>query len=434
MGVMKYSIDRREFLRSSLAGMGTCALVAGCGGAASITITDAGSETVSLPIWVPSGSDAIRTVVTKNTFLSQNGNLPGWSQFFGKIVDDYSGGVFNPYWGPLGAMVFHGGGHSATFDNSVVILDMNDLTFKRLSNPTPSNGGMYWLSITGDPQGADPAFDQVHCEYGDGQPGAGHTYDTLAILPPADGGAPCGSLIRVSSFAVHVNLSANTGWAHRFDFHSTAMRDGKWTRYSTNGPSSYLFPGACSAYDSLRKRIWWISGLSSAPPFIRYLDVATQRQTELGISSPSGLAPAADPDSVTMRYEPRRDILILTCTVNQKMVLAFLRCDQPEKGWTTPPLSQSIQAAANTAHGFDLVPDLDKFVLLTDADNLALYDIAPPRVLTSTWSIVRRPVAGGAIPTSSVIGKRWSYVPLLRSFIWMASSTSAVVAYRPSGV
>jgi hypothetical protein len=428
---MKYPMGRRKFLRSSLAGMGSCAMVVGCGGSASVTIADGGSGAAPMPIWVPSGSDTIRTVVTKNSFISQNGNLSGWEEFFGKIVDDYSGGVFNPYWGPLGAMVFHGGGHAATFDNSVVILDMNDLTFKRLSNPTPSNGGLNWLFVTGQSSGTDPAFDLVHCEYGDGQPGAGHTYDTLAILPPSDGGAPCGSLIRVSSFAVHVNASANTGWAHRFDFQSTAMRDGKWTRWSTNGPSSYLFPGACSAYDSLRKRIWWISGLSSRPPFIRYLDVATQRQTELGIS---GFAPAADPDTATMRYEPKRDILVLTCTMNQKMVLAFLRCDQPEKGWTMPPLSQPIQAVADTAHGFDLVPDLDKFVLLTQADNLALYDIEPPRVLGATWSIVRRPLVGGVIAASRVIGKRWSYVPSLRSFIWMASSISPVIAYRPFGV
>ncbi len=170
------------------------------------------------PAWVPAIAGSSKAVATANSFASQNGRLAGWEYAFGKIVDDYSGGVYNPYWGPLGAMVFHGGGHSATFDNSVVILDFNDLTFKRLSNPTPSDKGKNWISTTGLLQKKDPAFDSAHCEYGDGQPGAGHTYDTLAILPPADGGAPYGSLIRVSSHAVHVNISASTGWAHRFDF------------------------------------------------------------------------------------------------------------------------------------------------------------------------------------------------------------------------
>ena len=381
---------------------------------------------------MPSTSDTFAVVATKNTFLSQNGNLPGWEQSFGKIIDDYSGGVFNPYWGPLGAMVFHGGGHAATFDNSVVILDLNDLTFKRLSNPTPSNDGRNWSPVAPGSLLGDPAFDTLHCEYGDGQPGAAHTYDTLAILPPQDGGAACGSLIRVASFAVHVNLSANTGWSHRFDFTSTTMRDGQWRRWSVNGPTSYLYPGACSAYDSNRRRFWWVSGLSSAPPFVRYLDVATQTQIDVGFASPYRLAPAADPDSVTLRYEPQRDILVLTCTVNRQLVLAFLRCAQAEAGWTVAPLSDSVPANPGAAHGVDFVPEAGKFVSMTDIDNTALYDIAPPTALGGIWTVMRRPLTAGAIPVAAVIGKRWSYVPQLRSFIWMARSTSQFMVYRPS--
>ncbi len=412
-------------------------MLEGCGGASSsspshaIATPQPQAPPIVLPPWVPTDTDTFRSVTTGNSFLSQNGNLPGWERAFGRIVDDYSGGVFNPYWGPLGAMVFHGGGHAATFDNSVVILDLNDLMFKRLSNPTPSNGGKNWIATTAASP-VDPAYDALHGEYGDGQPGSAHTYDTLAILPPADGGATCGSLIRVASFAVHVNLSANTGWAHRFDFPSTSMHDGQWSRWSVNGPTNYLFPGSCSAYDTTRKRIWWISGLSSAPRLIRYLDVATRRQTDIGFVSPFRLAPLADPDSVTMRYEPQRDILVLTCTVNRKMVLAFLRCAQAEAGWTIPPLSLTVPANTGASHGFDYVPEAGKFVLLTEADNLATYDITPPATLTSTWTVLRRPSASGAIPTAYVSGKRWSYVPALQSFLWIASSTAPVLVYRPS--
>jgi hypothetical protein len=430
---MNYALNRRTFLQSSIAGIGTCVVAGGCGGASGNTSPAVmpAPQPIAVPPWAASGSGMTKTVATSNSFLSQNGNLPGWEQAFGKIVDDYSGGVFNPYWGPLGAVVFHGGGHSATFDNSVVILDLNDLTFKRLSNPTPSNEGRNWSSVT-PPQIADPAFDAAHCEYGDRQPGAAHTYDTLAVLPPADGGAACGSLIRVASFAVHVNVSANTGWAHRFDFESTTMRDGRWSRWSINGPSSYLFPGACSAYDEKRKRFWWISGLSSVPPFIRYLDAATRQQVEIAFASAISAAPAADPDSATMRYEPRRDILVLTCTINQRMVLAFLRCSQPGAGWTTPALSSPVPALSGAAHGFDFVPEEDKFVLITGADTSALYDVAPPTALNTSWSVVRRPLTSGPIPTSYVVGKRWNYVPALQSFIWIASSTSPVIVYRPT--
>ena len=432
---MEIYCDRRQFLHSAVTVTGAVALSAcggGGGGTQSIlTPTVIAPTPTPTPNWTPARGGDAKVVATANTFLSQNGNLTGWEYAFGKIVDDYSGGVFNPYWGPLGAMVFHGGGHSATFDNSVVVLDLNDLTFKRLSNPTPSNNGKNWISTAGLVQKVDPAFDLSYCEYGDGQPGSGHTYDTLAILPPVDGGAPCGSLIRVSSHAVHVNMSRNTGWAHRFDFQSTAMRNGKWVRWSLNGPSSYLFPGACSAYDSRRKRFWWMAGLSSLPPMIRFLDVATQLQLEVPFSRTAKLAPPANPDSVTLRYESERDILVLTCTVGGELILAFLRCASPELGWVVPPVSGTIPAKPGSSHPFDFVPESDKFVLLTGADNAALYDIFPPQDLTRAWTVTRRSLVGIAIPAAHVAGKRWSYAPTVQAFVWMAHSSSALVAYRP---
>lgn len=419
--------NRRRFLQSAATSAGTMALWAGVGSASD----SVQAAPTSAPGWVPASGGAAKAVATANTFLSQNGKLAGWEYAFGKIVDDYSGGVFNPYWGPFGAMVFHGGGHAATFDNSVVILDFNDLTFKRLSNPTPSNKGANWISTTGFSQNVDPAFNVTYCEYGDGQPGAGHTYDTLAVLPPADGGAPCGTLIRVSSFAVHVNMSHNTGWAHRFDFQSMAMRNGKWMRWSVNGPANYLFPGACSAYDSRRKRFWWMAGLSSLPPMIRYLDVATQQQLDIRYAGTARVAPAADSGSMTLRYDPERDILVLTCTVTGKFVLAFLRCASPEIGWVVPPISASIPAQYGSTHPFDFVPEADKFVLLTGADNSALYDIKAPQDPALTWTVIRRPLVGVAVPTAHIAGKRWSYAPAVKSFVWMASSSSGVIAYRP---
>ena len=445
---MENSLERRQFLQFALTGVGTAALSAcgGCGGGGVDSVSTAPTLTLSAaaptaaqapaqpPSLAPAGGGEIKAVATANSFLSQNGNLAGWEQAFGKIVDDFSGGVFNPYWGPMGAMVFHGGGHAATFDNSVVILDFNDLTFKRLSNPTPSANGANWISTSGLPQNVDPAFNVMYCEYGDGQPGAGHTYDTLAILPPADGGAPCGSLIRVSSYAVHVNMSCNTGWAHRFDFQSTAMRDGKWARWSVNGPSNYLNPGACSAYDSRRKRFWWIAGLSSLPPMIRYLDVATQQQLEVRYASTAPAAPAAGPDSMTLRYDTERDILVLTCTVGDKLVLAYLRCAAPELGWFVPPLSATIPASSGASHPFDYVPEAAKFVLLTGADNSAVYDIVPQQDPALTWTVTRRPLAGGSISTAYVAGKRWSYAPAMKAFVWMAQSSSSVMAYRPFGI
>jgi len=362
--------------------------------------------------------------------MSQNGRVDSaWDYAFGKIVDDYSGGVYNPHWGPLGAMVLHGGGHSATFDNSVIILDYNDLTFKRLSNPTPSANGTNWTYVN-----ADPSFNLTYCEYGDGQPGSGHTYDTLAILPPADGGSALGSLIRVGAYGVHPGMARNTSWAHKFDFSSASAGSGSWTRWSSNGLAT-LIPGACSAYDTARRRFWTIGQLSSLPFFIRYLDVASRENRQTGFSTGSGYAPGANPDSMTLRYDPVRDLLVLSCTAAGALRLSYLRCASPEKGWFSASLSAAIPVLAEWTHPFDYVPEANKFVMLSPADNAAVYDFVIPTDPVQPWLVTRQPLAAGSsIKSSYVCGKRWSYSPAAKCFLWMASSTSQVVAYRPVGV
>jgi hypothetical protein len=363
-------------------------------------------------------------VQTSNTFLSLRGTaLPGWDSRFGTIIDDFSGGVYNPHWGPLGAMVFHGGGHASTYDNSVVILDYNDLTFKRLSQASPATSFNHMHG--------DPLFNRTTCEYADGQPGAGHTYDTLAILPPEDGGAAAGSLVRVSSHAVHVAISCDTGWAHRFDM-QPGMTSGTWSRWSNNAPTRYLAPGACSAYDAGRKRFWWIANLSSLPPLIRYLDVASREQREVAFSAGAQPAPAAQPDSMTLRYDPLRDLLVLSATVGDQLALAYLRCAAPESGWLAVKLSAPIPSRGGWSHPFDYVPASDRYVMLAPADVRSVYELKIPSAPAETWTVTRRAFGGDqTIPVAYVAGKRWSYAPAAGAFLWLAKSAERLVAYRP---
>ena len=448
-------LKRRIFINSILSGVGT-GVVSACGGAtgsgeslltpqvaqvptgspsavagSGVNVPNAPNSAANpagTPVWVPS-EGALQTVSTANTFLSQNGNVVGWEYAFGKIVDDYSGGVYNPYWGTLGAMVFHGGGHSATFDNSVVVLDYNDLTFKRVSNPTQSANGANWTFSN-----MDPAFNPVYAEYGDGQPGSGHTYDTLAILPPAQGGGAMGSLVRVGSHAVHPGVVRGTTHAHRFDFESAARSAGTWTRWTVNALKGQP-SGACSAYDPVRGRFWNIGGLSSQPSLIRYVDVASRENREVAFAKGAGLAPPANPDSMTMRYDPTLDLLVLSCTVGNALRLAFLRCGAPERGWTEATLSSPIPSMAQWTHPFDFVPQANKFVMFSPADTSAVFDLVVPADPAQTWQMTRQALrSGGTLKSAYVAGKRWSYSPATRCFVWMASSTSAVVAYRPVGV
>ena len=445
-------MHRRGFLNSTVNGLSALAVTA-CGGASgagtsvSETVSDSAANApltsggtpsatsaigtaTSGPIspWVPAAG-SVQAVQTSNTFLSQNGNVQGWEYAFGKIVDDYSGGVYNPHWGALGAMVFHGGGHSATFDNSVVVLDYNDMRFKRLSNPTQPANGANWSFVN-----VDPSFNKTYCEYGDGQPASGHTYDTLAILPPADGGGDAGSLIRIGAHGAHPGVSTGTTHAHRFDFASAANSPGTWTRLSVNALKG-LPSGACSAYDTTRNRFWTIGGLSSQPSFIRYLDVASRENREIAYSRGAALAPPASPDSMTLRYDAQGDMLVLSCTAIGVLRLAFMRCAAPEKGWFSAVLSSTISSKPEWSHPFDYVPEAKKYVMLSPADNAAVFDIAIPNDPAQTWRVTRQPLVGGGLLNSAYVsGKRWSYSSAARCFVWMATSKSPVFAYRPVGV
>jgi hypothetical protein len=361
------------------------------------------------------------TLRTTNTFVSQNPRIPEWGGAFGKIIDDYSGGVFNPYWGAKGCMVFHGGGHAATDDNSVVILDLNDLTFKRLSTPT-MDAAAWEKSPLLEPYG----------EYADGQPGACHSYDNLGILPPDAGGAANGSLIRVQSQAVEYHRSVNTDWSHRFDMviGQERQHSGRWTRWvgSTMKPFN---PGGCSAYDSKRKRFWYLGGLGySQPTTVRYLDVSTATKSEAPVATP---APSSGADAPIMRYDVERDVLLLSVARNDGRAGVWWARPWNHEGWVDSRLELPKQTNASTVP-FDLVTDTGRYAFLTRADAGAVFEVDIPRDVREQWSITRRPVAGGAIAQAWVVGKRWSYAPALKAFVWYARSSGPVVAYRPLGV
>ena len=243
-----------------------------------------------------------------------------------------------------------------------------------------------------------------------------------------------GSLIRVGSYAVHPAISDGTTHAHKFDFGLVASFGKAWTRWSLNALRA-LPSGACCAYDSQRQRFWTIGGLSSQPAFIRYLDVRSRENREVAYGKGAVFAPPADPDSMTMRYDPAHDLLILSCTFGNKLRLAFLRCESPEKGWREAALSSPIPFVAQWTHPFDFVPGINKYVMLSPADKTAVFDFVLPADPTQSWQVTRQALrAGGTVNSAYVVGKRWSYSSAAGCFVWVASSTSPVVAYRPVGL
>ena len=141
------------------------------------------------------------------------------------------------------------------------------------------------------------------------------------------------------------------------------------------------------------------------------------------------------PHTLNTTLTPAHDLLVLSCTVGNAFLLAFLRCESPEKGWRESALSNPIPCMSQWTHPFDFVPEANKFVMLSPADNGAVFDFVVPLDPTQTWQVTRQALrTGGALKSAYVAGKRWSYSPATRCFVWVASSTSPVVAYRPVGV
>lgn len=361
------------------------------------------------------------------------GSGPEWN----KVIDDYSGGVYNPHWGALGALMFHGGGHAATNDNSVAVLDFNDLRFKRVADPSldltgikPADGPLY------------PGYDRTYGEYvSDRKPGAAHTYDALAVVPPAVAGAPFGGLVRPFATAIHVNLSSGSSWAHLLALHSrdVAAAEGRarnqWTRWSNNAGQSFGGAGGCSAYDPVRKRIWWTGVPSQQPGRINYLDCVSRQQMSVRYAGMNAVFHVSLP---IMRYLPGADVLLSMgprpdrSTVNAY----FLRPDSPAAGWFSVVFDKPPPVGLG-ATPWAYVPQLRRVVLFTRADPEAVYEISVPTDPTDTWPVTRRLFQPAATleSSASIVGKRFDWSAALGCIIYKplasAPSLSQFYAYRP---
>jgi hypothetical protein len=232
-------------------------------------------------------------------------------------------------------------------------------------------------------------------------------------------------------------MNRSNNWAHRFDIRRNMIvpaNRGRWAGATDSAPTDYRSPGACSAYDPTRKRIWWISALYSQPPLIRYLDIDRRRQETVRFVSYSRVAPHGDSDSITLRYHAALDIVILSCTAFDIFTMAYLHCSRPEEGWIRPTLSAQIPSSGGRSYPFDYVPEIDRYVMLAPADQAAVYEIQVPADPTNLWNVTRRPFRGLTnIPFQRVAGKRWSYAPAVKAFVWLARAEEPLYVYRPHG-
>jgi hypothetical protein len=252
------------------------------------------------------------------------------------------------------------------------------------------------------------------------------------VIAPPENGAPAGALITPMRMAIGYRGGVDTDFAHKMAFSPGQENDHSalWTRI---GVSKLLpmAPGGASAYDSKRKGIWYTNAAS--PPYIRFLDISSQSRTQMEIKS---VAAESGPDSLTMRYDSRRDIIIMSAVREDGVTyLMWLDCASPKTGWRIAKTSMPLPAPRYpAAMPFDIVPEIDKYCLLASADKAAVFEFELPKDLAMPWQVNRRTFTGlPSIPFAYVSGKRWSYVPAAKSFLWLAAAKGPLYAYRPAG-
>lgn len=373
--------------------------------------------------------------------------------YFAKICNDYSGSFLNPHFGERGALIFFGGGHAATNDNSVVGLVLGETCrFTRLVDPSPVvSTGTDVVSINANIFLNGTAFaNDGWADCFDRRPAAPHSYGSGDVMGPAEGGAAHGSFIRVVNGAAGFGGDIGAEAAHKVDFPTLdGAADGPspsydWQRLARKEGAPFNKSAALtiaapqwSAFVPKQRRVYYASR-SNAPQ--RWFDVAANTYAE---GTGAGLEPTADgPDNGILFHVPERDLLVF---MDRRLGLLRIRyCDVSVDQPTWINSGAWISHALAVGTGWSCAcwcPDNDRIIVGdVSGDNAAAYEIAIPAKLTDAWQVARAPFGGGQTinyaPSCSY--KKWTYNPKVRAIVYMPYASKddeddTVFVYRPRG-
>jgi hypothetical protein len=449
---------------------------------------------LGLPSYVPAFSATVGNV---NVLTVANGGLanefvsicaPTHNPFyFAKTVNDYSGGTPAPDYGTYGAVLFFGGGHSGTNDNtlSAQVHGATQVSFKRVIDPTDifgahiagggaspvlsnqdrqqlnSNGNFNNTSTFGDALGIARVDGTFACFLLDGKPGAPHTYASAYMQPPTQGGAVHGTFVVPTLGAVNRDTSETTASVTTYKVAltstSTSSTVNGWVRThkhptipsATENRNELLsqapIPPLC-VWDSIHARgIWQVRG---KPARFNYPD-GTSPNATYGQSTGDAL------DSTDMHYAPLRLVAVpergLLVMLYQKTSTGMLgvkyALNTVNPSWVAadPPLGLQVAVGLHWTCG-DWCPDSPgggAFIIGDLQGNTAQYlEMRIPTVLTNSWpcelvnysSPVAFPVPASA--DNSSINGRWSYHSKLKCIPVMlkGEDITKVHMIRPRGV
>jgi hypothetical protein len=401
----------------------------------------------------------VARLTQSNGLLANKFNLRAASYFnipfyFAKIVNDYSGSFVNPWFGEHGALIFFGGGHAATNDNSVVGLVLGDTCrFTRLVDPSPISGrGTDTATLEANIFQNGTAFsnDGWADTKVDQRPVSPHSYGSGDVIGPADGGAVHGSFIRVISGAGGFGGEVAAEAAHQVPFATlTGAADGPTPSYAwqrlANKPgaafnkaaSSNIGPPQWSAFVPAQRRVYYVSRNNRGQ---RWFDTTTRSYVD---GTGAGLTANADgPDTGILFHVPTRNLLVFMDRFGGRLRARVCDVSVNQPAWdnNAVTLSTALPLALEWACAC-WCEDNNRIVLADVAgDSNAAYEITIPQRLGDPWPVERAPFPAGQTIrfNKESTYKKWSYNPRVRSIVYMPYASpdaedDVVYVYRPRG-
>lgn len=418
-----------------------------------------------LPSWVPAPGE-ITTLTVANGRLANNfrdAATPWFGAFYHiKTCNDYSTSVVNPYFGTHGMVVFFGGGHSGTNDNTLTGLEMGEVcTFRNLVPGTPYEG-TGTDSTTRDENGNGNQNDQLDfataVNLTDNKPASPHSYGALDVIGPEDGGAAHGTLSLVIIPAANRTNDGGSASSWKVDFADTVSTSYAWVRRGTDfiqlmnelgapsGGASWAAP-AWTQFVPAHNRTYMENNGAHSP---RWFDHATNLYN---VSSAATQRPRSpdNPNSSIMFAVPERGLLVFAERSAGVVRLLYrnVAAGAEASGWNATPATLSASIPVPSAWSACCwCSDNERIIvgMQTAADpayqasftTSSVIEIEIPATLTDTWMVTEAAFTGTLSWVNEAnVWKKWSYNPRVRgiSFLQFASVSSPDVVqhYRPRG-
>lgn len=431
-----------------------------------------GGTAAQVPSWVPlPGAMARFTVgggVLQNNFRDVTANYFA-AYYDAGIVNDYSGPGYAPDIGNYGAILFYGGGHSATNNGQVLALTpaASGLTFSSLSVPTAWTGSTatdstnqvnnsYTTNITSQ---CDTNWGDAYPYDGSYRPPGIHSYSSNVVIPAANGGATYGTLFSAMVAAGGTSNMTTLGGSHELAIASvTTPASNVWSRVG----ASYFGAGTgyqgplMAAYVPAQDRVYYSIGNSGTN--VRWYDRAAGTHN---VGASSGMVSGTDYNTGQLIHIPSRSLLL---HVERNIGYVRIRYMSVGVADTNPSLGGTATlgtalpvdpfATGKTSHWAAAAwcPDNNRLIIgkvLTapgdiDAggafDQAAVYEIEIPATLTDSWPVTRRVLTG--VTDAQWDRTTWQqpvYMPKIKCWVFLqkvqgpAGGPDSILFYRPIG-